>query len=358
MDSVESREITPEQPDSYQLLPHEREFAFALERLRSLPLREMPDLASRVDHTGNIIAPDPQYALESGVYLRRPSPFLREAGDDSAGAGLEYIAQPLAEMGRKTQIGDSPSTNESHHGTFFGILRTDADDWPGGQENVAVAIKPMEHNERSPVDATLQELAMLEHVADCDLPTLEVLGLIVDNESNIPKSYIITRRNPQIRSLDTLDWSEEAENVDQHLQTAIATLTSLHSNLIFHKDLEFKNISSLDREGSFIVYDMEWSVSLRDLIDQSEVPDIERLGRAIDFDLGTVRRSMRKILYPNLPADGRPNTEQETFDYELTHLYEPYYLALMNTDSKYKGDLDKAYHMALARRHESIAGTK
>lgn len=352
MDTTESTLVSQEEIFAGQLLPHEQEFANTLERLNSLPIRELPHFAEEIDHTGNVIAPTPYSQLESGIYLNQQTLDSQEGEDSYLSPNLTFSTQPLAEIGRKTQIGEGMAMTESQHGTFFGMVQVET----GDQSYTApVAIKPIDHNESAPVDATRQELAMLEYAAACGLPTLDVLGLVVDNEAAIPRSYILTRRNPEIRSLDTLNWREEAANVDQHLGTAVTTLTALHANMIFHKDLEFKNVSSLDTEGSFVVFDLEWSTSLRDVAEQPGGPDIERLSRAIDFDLNTVRRSMRKILYPNLPEDQRPNTPEEEFSYELAHLYEPYHLAIMNSGSRYSDTLDRAYRLVLERRHNSLS---
>lgn len=338
----ESLDIGNERIEQEPLLPQEQAFTESLERLGRLPMVELPRFSDRLSHIGDMATPDPDHALASGIYVRSGA---FGTVPESASAVVAYAPQPLADVGRKTERAAGGAA-ETHHGTFFGALNLSGDNG----ESTPVAIKPLSHNSYASVDHATQELAMLEYTAASGLPTLDVLGIVVDNEAAIPTTYIITRRDPEIRSLDTLDWSREAAHADEHLATAITTLAALHSQLIFHRDLEFKNVSSRDDQGSIVVYDLEWAISLRDAIGQGAEPDVERLSRAVEFDLGTVQRSMRNILYPHLPDSERPVTTEARFEYERQHLYEPYCQAILSAPSKYRDVLEAAYQKALERQ--------
>lgn len=332
-----------------ELTVQERVFAESLERLSAAATGPLPALHNHMSHSGDIFEPN-AVEMQSGVYL---SPDLRGETEEVA-PRFTYSPQPLADLGRKVESPTGGAT-QSKHGTFFGSLRIE-NGASNELQDVPVAIKPIESSEFAHGDFASQEVAMLQHAKECGLPTLNVLGIVVDNKATTPTTYVITRREDQIRSLDAMDWTEQVKNARQHLGTAVQTMTALHSNAIFHRDLEFKNLSPLDEEGSFAVFDLEWAVSHRQTMEDvaKQEADIDSIARAIAFDMGTIRRSIDKLVYPNLTEGTRPQSPQEKFDYELNNLYEPYHKAILESGSVHTQVLDQAYRRFLAKELDKV----
>jgi hypothetical protein len=345
-ETVGSNETTPLRAE---LTTQEQAFTASLEKLSATAPGPLPALHNQLSHSGDVFEPN-AVEMQSGVYLNPD--FKGETGDTPP--TLTFNTQPLADLGRKIESPAGGAT-QTKHGTFFGSIRVEngTDQEP---QDIPVAVKPIESSEFAHGDFASQEVAMLQHAKDCGLPTLEVVGVIVDNEATTPTRYVITKREDQIRSLDAMDWTEQAKDAPEHLGTAVKTMAALHGHAIFHRDLEFKNLSPLDEEGSFAVFDLEWAVSHQETMEgiAQKEDDIEPIAKAIAFDMGTVRRSLDKLVYPNLPEGSRPESPQEKFDYELNHLYEPYHTAILKSGSAHTKVLDQAYRRFLAKEHEKV----
>lgn len=334
--ALDASEIIP----AAQATQGQAEFQSHLERLPAGLIHGATNFASQLAHDGTMSNYDPDRpAFAQGFHLDPEA--LGHSGELPTSLG--FTPQRLPEIGR------TAGETHSRNGTFFGILNATGAD--GTLSRAPVAVKPIQ---LGGLDRSKQEVAMLAYARERSLPVPELIGIFMDHESAIPTAYVITRRNREIQSLDNLDWTREAANATSHLQVAVSTLVALHKNLLFHRDLEFKNLSSLDREGSFIAFDLEWAISLADIVARGGEEAVKRLSAAIERDLGDVRRSMKRFIYPNLAEHTRPSSAEEELDYELATLYEPYHLALMSSDSPHIQILDHAYRRALERRRAGL----
>jgi tRNA A-37 threonylcarbamoyl transferase component Bud32 len=218
-----------------------------------------------------------------------------------------------------------------------------------------VAVKPFMLNEGSNL---AQEVGMLQRARQQGLSTLTPLAIIADRWSEVPRYYLVTEHLDELSTLVAENWRGiQAGEVAERLQPAVQMMLALHEKGMVHGDPQFKNVATSEKEGKIIVHDMEEGTSIQDLLDKTgpDDPVPEQLVLSLRQEFYRVRLSMRDYVYPNLPADQRPNTPEERFMFELDTLFEQYHMALSQSDSPHRSVLDRTYKIVLERTRQEVS---
>ena len=117
-----------------------------------------------------------------------------------------------------------------------------------------MAVKPTKNQA-----ALLGELAMFQYLEELGMPTFKPTSFLFTDTTKA--NHLLTRFEKPISTMDTVEWEElEADEKWFQLDFAVKTLALLHSELLFHGDLEFKNVG-FDERGDLIIIDPELMVS-------------------------------------------------------------------------------------------------
>jgi hypothetical protein len=203
----------------------------------------------------------------------------------------------------------------------------------------------------------VQELAMLQHVHQLGFQTVKPLGLIMDRWAQPPRLFLITEYAGELSTMAAENWRGlRPEEVADRVKPAVDTVLSLHEKGAVHGDPQFKNIATGESSDSQILHDLEEARSITRLLegvgpDDPVPPELVKLLR---HDFWRMRLSMRKYVYPNLPADQQPQTVEERFMFELNVLFEPYHVGLSRSDTPHKNTLSRAYHALLEQTREEV----
>ncbi|MDL2341550.1 MAG: hypothetical protein QFB87_00520 [Patescibacteria group bacterium] len=297
----------------------------------------LPDVTEHINHTGKYTRPD--IKLASGLFLNRT---------DTEEALTDYGAKPDA-YSFITQHGHRLGREKSHNEVFFGKLLSHwHDDEPGCSES-QVAVKPTKNRA-----ALLGELAMFQYMRKLDIPTFEPTAFLV--AANGGTDHLLTRFEKPVATMDTVEWQElgTPEKWDQ-LEFAVNTMALLHSELLFHGDLEFKNVG-FGEKGDLIVIDPELTISSLAMAevaetssDPSEVAAAQlRIKQSMSTDFTSVCLSIDEFIISSLPARDRPDTNAAKFRSYARHLFRPYKEGLIERRSPHLEQLLIAYEKVFA----------
>jgi hypothetical protein len=310
-------------------------FRAELSQLEPSNIHVLPDLSGLIPHDGT-----PNFGnlhLSLGLHV---SPDQIEAAGRAAvpttPESISFHQKVLYRVGREN----------SRNNVIFGGLSAEWVDGAGYKTDVAV--KPAEVHPH-----LLGELAMLQYMQSLGIRSLEPEGYLVGETASDSRDYLITRFNGPIDTMDNIDW-DELDSDEQWGQAglAIETLALLHSNLLFHGDLEFKNIG-LGETGEAVVVDPEYMVSALDLADavkenpgtsQSEAKLI-RLRQLMSRDFGKACSSIGSCILNSLPPESRPRNDSARLKLLNRRIYKPYKAALLDRGSSHLGVLLSAYDM-------------
>jgi tRNA A-37 threonylcarbamoyl transferase component Bud32 len=247
---------------------------------------------------------------------------------------LDFIPRPLMRLGRE----------DSRRQVFFGEMQGIR--YPCNPEvsvEVAVSAVPAEedyiNHERS-----LHEIAMYQYLAKMGIPTLDVLGFVRSHEPDV-YGFVITRYEPDIRTLDTLDWTMMSErDAAGALSHAVDMLALLHTNYVFHGDAEFKNIAVRDTDQHPTVVDLELSGSL-----SAEADDITKLFRYMSSDFSFIAASLDRSASHLYENEGMTSpTDRFHFMYE--YLFLPYFNRLVQLGVTPGDPIGLAFDAVVTRR--------
>ena len=176
---------------------------------------------------------------------------LRDAPD-----GIYLSADQVDESGNLPKIesisllpaGLELGAGDSHHGVLFGeILVEDGE----AIRRVRTAIKPFD----SDSEHAKHEFDNLLAVGRKGFDTFEPLALAKHGDT----AFLITRRRPEINSLDNAAWDVSPSDTTRYEAEVIPNLSlmatylaRLHSSGIFHGDAQAKNFAITDTGGSLI----------------------------------------------------------------------------------------------------------
>lgn len=325
--------------------PDQRAFMDYLDAVPARMIRPLPNLAEHANHMGVV---EDQAGLAERLFIGVAPDILQpfKAAGERPG-DVTFRPSQLAQFGKE----------KSFRGAFFGVLGMTSESGTRHEEEVVVKQYPL-GGEHDATHNAIQEVTMLAHVKELGLPTVDVVGVMVNRypSEGRPIMYVITRHKQGLESMDELSWRGiTTADMPDRLHPVLDTLESLHGNLVFSGDPKFKNIG-LGEDGKPIIFDLEHATSARELVagmneeNQEEVQ--ERLVRLMGIDFSHVAVSLDGIVYSNLPENERPRTPMERFDFELAHVMEPYHLRLMEGNSPYKDVLNQTYNRVLQQRRE------
>ena len=324
-----------------QLPPNVAEFANRVGQLNGLHprlIQEVSDVA--IDHSG---------VIDKVLY----SDALRDLdhahfnGDIIAAMG--ETERPHFDFAWKR--GWSLGRQDSQHAAFFGVLSVSGG--PGEeQQEIPVVVKEFPFT--PPVASkAVQEYMLLKDLRARGLPAVEPIGLITHRwHDGGPSVYLLVRMEPDLESLNSQDWTDiQPGELLERISPIPDTLAILHGEGIFNRELAFGNAGVGEEEGSRYIFDLESSVSMRAILDNlgSDDPIPAELLIMLRQEFTPPRQSLKEIVYPNLPADARPESPEDHFQMEYMLLYEPYEVALAASSSPYAPVLLRAYRTVLAQ---------
>ena len=295
----------------------------------------LPNLTEHVNHSGKYTRP--KVSLTPGIYL---SPGIISFAEDNYGArpdSFTFMTQPGHRLGRE----------KSHNEVFFGKLLSHWESEEAILES-QVAVKPTKNRA-----ALLGELAMFQYLEELGMPTFQPTSFLLTETTEA--THLLTRFEKPVATMDTVEWDElESEEKWMQVDFAVKTMALLHSELLFHGDLEFKNVG-FDERGDLIIIDPELMVSALEMAeivsqgrDSREVNSAEiRLKQSMSNDFTSVCKSIDEFIIASFPVAQRPNNDAAKFKLYARHLFRPYVASLKDSHSLYLPELLSAYEKVL-----------
>ncbi len=311
-------------------------FIESLEGLTHRPIGELPDVRAALNHRGGRSS-----AVHEILESEKAAALFHSGVEVAPKQEFAFAPRPLFRFGRE----------DSRRQLFFGEMSgigVASEEKP----TVEVAVSTIPHaKDFIKHQQSLHEIAMYQHVASLDVPTLDVLGLIKSDAPDI-YGFVITRYEPDIRTLDTLEWGDmTAKEAANALSHAVDTLALLHANYIFHGDPAFKNIAVCDANQKPTIVDLELSGSLLD-----EQDDVRKLSLFMKSDFSFLASSLDGNvghLYQN-EADVTSLTDRFNFMHE--HVFLPYFNRLVKFGITPQDPLGLAYDNVVSRRLDEAVG--
>lgn len=298
--------------------------------VQSYQIHNLPDLREHINHAGKYTRPS--IKLGTGLFLDKTVVPVHPEHEHSN--LFSFLAQPGHRLGRE----------KSHNEVFFGKMLSDNAPPFAGTTEAQVAVKPTKNQA-----ALLGELAMFQYLNELKIPTFQPTGLLV-SKPNEP-DYLLTKFQKPVATMDTVEW-DELDTPEKWLQLgfAVETMALLHSNMLFHGDLEFKNVAFGER-GDMIVVDPELTVSSLEMAAVAETSrDSEAVARAqlrikqsMSNDFTSVCKSIDEFIISALPPMERPKSSAAKFKTYARHLLRPYRQAIVEINSEHTRELLTAY---------------
>lgn len=324
-------------------LPQVTQFVEDIAAVHDGRIRALPAFDQALNHEGKLLVNEnvERYRRISGVYLSET--VIEEVGGPRV-PEIQFTPKPFWRLGREN----------SRRQVFFGQLAIGE----GESHTIPVAVKPFAPGA---FHHATHEAGMFQYMRGEGLPTLEMLGMVAIGvaEGEAPRAYGITRERRGITTLDNTEWKTmpQAERWNR-LRPAIETLTTLHGNMLFHGDLEFKNVAFGEEDRptddlSICIVDTEESISLKDLVEPNKDVSRQRLwvAKKMSADFASLSISIAANMIEPEQRE-RKEFEQELFEDMLEHVYGPYYLSIMRSDSPYKDVLMSAFEMVLEQKRQ------
>lgn len=306
------------------------EFSAEVEAVQPYQVYGLPDLTEHINHGG--FYSRPSLRLAAGMFLDR-TVLRSQTGEKPQSFGFEV--QTVNRLGRE----------DSHNHVFFGKLTAKAGESERPAE-LQVAVKPARNRE-----ALLGELAMFQYLRSLSIPTYEPTGFLVTD--NVVRDHLLTRFQGPIATLDNVEWRDlEHEERWTQFSYAIDTAAMLNSQLLFHGDLEGRNIAWDDVGDTFVV-DPELMVSALEVADIAiETTDEQERQRAItvlkqkmSHEFTNTCKSVEEYIFANAVDEQRPRTEIAKFKEYNKRLFKPYREALIERDSDHLSVLLDVYDL-------------
>ncbi|HSH55436.1 MAG TPA: hypothetical protein VK983_01260 [Candidatus Limnocylindrales bacterium] len=289
------------------------QFAYGLETLHDGRIRTLPSFDQDLNHQGQIPPLDAsKYRSMAGIYLSDEVQMV--LGEDACAVeSFSFIPKDYLKLGR----------DNSRRQVFFGQLDIEAE---GEVQSIDVAVKPFVPQD---FHHATHEVGMLQYIDKKNLPTLDVLGIVMVPQGETPWSYAVTRFESKLATLENLNWRQmdESERWAQ-LRPAIDTMAALHAEAIFHGDYEFKNVGIGEEVRTTKIIDPEFAVSMREVLTPYANNPDERAAvvRKMSVDFGSLATSVRQYV-----CDPK-TSEREDFDAMLDHVYAPYRAKLLRME--------------------------
>lgn len=312
--------------------------------IRACSVADLPDLSGHINHFGQLT--QPPVDLSPGLFL------------DGRVAGVydSITTAPPDSVGFMVRPGDRLGREDSHNNLFVGKLIMEQFGKDALPVESHVAVKPLPKS--API---LGELAMFQYLQQLGIPTFQPSGLLIAKDTS--HNHLLTKFNSRVETLDTVDWAEldEDERWGQ-LGAAVETAALVNSEVLFHGDLEIRNVAADEARETFIV-DPEFMVSGRELAEiamnsSDEVAaswTLLRLKELMNNELKNICKSIDELIFRFMPEERKPQTDaakQKRYD---RRLYKPYREALKFRNSPYlpvlMQTLDLVVHEETLRAH-------
>lgn len=316
------------------------DFQDELSLVKGHKIRPLPDLIGQINHYGK--SSEPELVAGPGMFIIENSlvPISRSPNIDVEPNNVSFNLQPGHRLGREN----------SHNKVFFGKILAHAIDGDSPIAEEEVAVKPSD-----PQVCLLGELAMFQYMNALGLPTFQPVGYLL---SGTGRHHLLTRFDQPVDTMDSVEWQELT--VDEQLfqlGAAIDTAVMLHANMLFHGDLEFKNVGFGDT-GDLIIVDPELMVSGAGLAEIYNTSNSEidrdhavlRLSQIMSKDFSDICRSTETFIYNNMPDGERPKTDPAKFKAQKHHIFMPYREKILSSDSPHTAVLIKAFDRMLHDR--------
>lgn len=309
--------------------------------IRKHRVREMPNLSHQLDRTGRRTVNLEQFlASPEGIYLATDT-FIPKTSTGLPDR-VSFRPNDILRLGREN----------SRQQVFFGTLDYSwfATGETGSQQ---LAVKPI-LNTSSGMDRMLHEVAMYQRIQRLGIPTIDVNGVaLLEKPVQGLSGFVVSKFNPEITTMDTFNWREmPIEQRIERLMPAIDTITTLHGNLLFHGDAEFKNIAVKTALGSVVIVDTEWGCNLEDSAD-----DVMKVAQNMSHDLTSLSTSIDTfVLGPKSERLFGPKNDIERFDFLHACLFTPYYDVLLHSGSPHLGILSKAFQVVMDQKARQSRG--
>lgn len=304
----------------------------------------LPDLTPYINHKGLIN--NPEVKLVNGIFIDRKSIEPQSGIEVGKPDAFGFILQPANRLGREV----------SRNQVFFGKLVID---WlaDGHSAEDQVAVKPLEDRA-----ALLGEVAMFQYCRSLDIPTFQPTGILISDAAK--HDHLLTKFQGRVETLDAWDW--DSLDIDEQWMlfgNAAETAALLNSELLFHGDLQGRNVAT-DEMGGIFVVDPESMVSALEIADIAARSKNEnvRMG-AINFikrhmsrELTDICNSVDEYIFKYLPEYKRPPTDIAKFKEYKRHIFKPYKEGLVVREPKYLPVLLEAYDLMIHEKKQIARG--
>lgn len=298
--------------------------------------RLLPDLTPQIDHLCKETRYEP---LTPGFYA------------------TPRTIQAIATLGSHCTASMEPddalkiSREDSRHQVFLGSISV-SDGTTSYRAKVAVKSQK----------AQLKELAMYQLLGSLNIPSFRPFGFIVAKNGN---QHLLTEARQSVKTIDATDWKILTPDEMWSVASAgVRTMSMLHSNLLFHGDLEFRNVATNDY-GDCVVVDPEFMLSMRGV--GSAIQDIlaaknpaygeprrdtviDQISRKMGKDFTAISSSIRHHIFRSLPYALRPKSADRSFKLLEQNLYRPYRTELAEIDTPHAAVALAAFDQLYARR--------
>lgn len=304
---------------------------------------KLPEITSSINHDGQECTPG--LDLMPGLYLADQYEFTN--GDPlKEPIRLSFNVQPSHRLGREV----------SHNKVFFINLVSKTQNGSKVFIDEQVAVKPVQR-----AVPLLGELAMFQYLKEVNIPTFQPLGVLLTKNN---PHYLLTRFQQKIDTMDTLDWKEmDYEEKLFQLRYAIDTAVLLHTKLLFHGDLEFKNVG-FNEIGEIFVVDpevMRSGLSVAQSYYESTDDSIKhrhasKISKKMSADFTDICHSIDNFIFADMPENLKLKQDQAKFKVYKHYLFNPYREKIASSGSAHIGLLLEAFNIMIHSKKELAQG--
>lgn len=298
----------------------------------------LPDFKTEIDHESKYVQVGRR--VLQGVYLDNGDP--DNEGIYGIGTDFAFQAQPANRLTRE----------DSHNKVFFGRFWIIPED-DGSEAHVQVAVKTREAKSK---ESLIGEAALFQHIGSLGLETFYPAGLVIGSDS----VHLMTYFRGQVATMDTVDWNETTPaEAWSELRKAVDTMYKLHTNMLFHGDLKFRNVA-FNETGETVIIDPELMTSPRNdfeklfeagvILNEDQRATLNALALRMSHEFTALCESIDEQIIPTLPRADRPRRPEAYFKLYKTHLFEPYRNLIREAEEPIRGVLLRIFDEIMVRK--------
>lgn len=333
----------PRQPIPSELIV---DFQEDLKTLSAEQIYELPDLTPEISHTS--------------AYVRLGSEAVKGAHLDTGDSDRQGIYDPSVQFAFQSQPSHRLTREDSHNAVFFGRLWMLPED-ERIERHAQVAIKSMPTKDK---DKLFGEAALFQHIGNLGLETYDVAGLVVGEKS----THLMTYFKGRVATMDTVEWSEATpDEAWFELEKAVDTAYKLHTNMLFHGDLVFRNVA-FDETGQVVIIDPELMTSPRNdmellmnsgiMLDEEKQRILGKLVRRMSHEFSEICKSIDEHIIPVIPKAQRPRGCEARLKLYKRHLFEPYRNKIRETEEPLRSLLLRIFDEMMLRKKADAAAER